>query len=1186
MSTAVRCRGSKCSNRIGMKSERVWRPWGRAPDVTLNQTEKTLWLVRNLQSSLPNMRFDTKPRALNMSESKAPRAVWTAAGRAHAERNQSSRGKQYSSRVPCACINNVGRKPGKNILKRTFSHITAKRRMKGQRDLPLKDTIVPSNEQSNDLDSSRSNSARRKVNRSLSIKELPRILKSAYQRFTQVGIQNHKGSSDGIESSANDIRVPLSRPAHIPPDMIPGVIGLRNHGNTCFMNAVLQCLSHTDVLAEYFVLDNYKADLGRKKNSKKYGTKGEITEQLALLLKAIWSCQYDPEMSTAFKSVVDKYGSQYRGNLQHDAQEFLLWLLDKVHEDLNLATNKKYKIIKASELTAAPPPALKYCMNCGQEDPTRTRIVRVMLLQSSRNACVAQYITFGKFISWPELVRPSGNRSRRDPAELRTLQLLVRPSGVPGAVPLEPDLSALPEAVQHVRSVSLRLGAGAPVAKAHEPVRECAVHVAAAATGQDRRERRPDGQCQGAARHTGQRHGHRRESHAPHRGPRRRFPPPLSVITENDPLYCVELPQLKEPSDQAYVLLVWINVLVKGDLRQRFGSPYTMQVSRETSYVDLQKLLLKEMHATLVDDVLTSGQEPGLFNIRVADPAATPAQDEHPCIDPGVEHPLYTEQIEQALALCADDSGPAHVKLILEWDESTKDMIIHDDSDQVEEHASVKQLKNSIESGGTVTLEECFDLYTREETLGVEDAWHCPYCNRKQEVVKKLGLWSLPDILVIHLKRFRQQSKQRATSKLTMLVDFPLYGFDMTPHLARNGVQSQSIPLPSHHTVSNGNGLGTLGWSPWKKPRARPNNLHKYDETVYDLYAICNHHGQDLQGGHYTAYCRNPYDTQWYCFDDTRVEAVNETNLVTNSAYMLFYQRQSLSSKPSTATSSAASTSSAGSGVDHWVSKMPPFHYRSNSSNNKTVPASITTQPTNEQSNNLSSNKLSKSQEALNQDKTVAEKNANNFNRGSRNYSTLQPPKRRDTLNMADEETTKTTDNDTIETNGRVEWVSNRVTSSVGLCFNNKLCSLLRTHRNGVPRLLAGGNLTISSHNTRELRLREKRRRRRRVLASGVDPCAGAVSINLVSCQTSVVVQRTVSYTHELMLFDSLQLRSKLLRARAFPCACARAQPPRTCSRLYTHGMHIAVRAYYIATFIGEDPIGTLEMRQRSGSLG
>ena len=179
----------------------------------------------------------------------------------------------------------------------------------------------------------------------------PSIIKAnkIFKAFQRMGKQKKSLHRNELSSSASDLRVPLTRPPHVPSDRVPGVTGLRNHGNTCFMNAVLQCLSHTDILAEYFVLDRYKNDLSKRNkfNSKKYGTKGEITEQLALLLKAIWSCQYDPEMSTAFKSVVDKYGSQYRGNLQHDAQEFLLWLLDKVHEDLNTAT-KKYKSIKVS----------------------------------------------------------------------------------------------------------------------------------------------------------------------------------------------------------------------------------------------------------------------------------------------------------------------------------------------------------------------------------------------------------------------------------------------------------------------------------------------------------------------------------------------------------------------------------------------------------------------------------------------------------------------------------------------------------------------------------------------------------------------------------------------------------------------------------------------------------------------
>lgn len=47
------------------------------------------------------------------------------------------------------------------------------------------------------------------------------------------------------------------------------------------------------------------------------------------------------------QAIVSKYGSQFRGNSQHDALEFLLWLLDRVHEDVNLASHNNNNKPKA-----------------------------------------------------------------------------------------------------------------------------------------------------------------------------------------------------------------------------------------------------------------------------------------------------------------------------------------------------------------------------------------------------------------------------------------------------------------------------------------------------------------------------------------------------------------------------------------------------------------------------------------------------------------------------------------------------------------------------------------------------------------------------------------------------------------------------------------------------------------------
>lgn len=119
-----------------------------------------------------------------------------------------------------------------------------------------------------------------------------------------------------------------------------GLTGLRNLGNTCFMNSTLQCLFNTVPLMKYCATDQYRLDVNR---SNPYNQSGAVAEEFSWLMKAVWSGQYKSVSPRDFKTTIVKCANRFHGTEQQDSQELLAFLLDGLHEDLNKAQQANYK---------------------------------------------------------------------------------------------------------------------------------------------------------------------------------------------------------------------------------------------------------------------------------------------------------------------------------------------------------------------------------------------------------------------------------------------------------------------------------------------------------------------------------------------------------------------------------------------------------------------------------------------------------------------------------------------------------------------------------------------------------------------------------------------------------------------------------------------------------------------------
>ena len=137
------------------------------------------------------------------------------------------------------------------------------------------------------------------------------------------------------------------------------------------------------------------------------------------------------------------------------------------------------------------------------------------------------------------------------------------------------------------------------------------------------------------------------------------------------------------------------------------------------------------------------------------------------------------------------------------------------------------------------SIEECIKTLTRPETLDSKNMWHCDNCQVNVNASRVSNIEQLPQILILQLNRFHNLSKK----------DDKYIKYD------------QTLDLSSF-----------IGFAPPLK-----------------LVAVIYHYGE-IDNGHYTASVLDQEQNKWYLFNDMSANQIRPTEVISQHAYILFYQ--------------------------------------------------------------------------------------------------------------------------------------------------------------------------------------------------------------------------------------------------------------------------------------------------------
>ena len=637
-----------------------------------------------------------------------------------------------------------------------------------------------------------------------------------------------------------------------------GRTGLYNIGNTCFMNSGLQCLSNCYELTKYFLLDFYENDINP---NNKLGSRGKIAIIYRKLLEDLWNGDDNAINPSYFKSVFSHFVNKFSGYAQQDSNEFLIYLLDRIHEDLNSITIKPYIEIEEKGINETDEDASK---RWWEKHLLRENSIIVDLFHGQFkstiycNYCKRISVSFDSFM-FLSLPIPSGKYE----INIKYFGLDIN-NCFEFKIPITENttvlniIDAINKNLTNIKNNEKGIGIGNPPSRKQRKKRN-----------------------------------------------KNKYKQPMKneeIISGNYDIEIVLLTKNKKihkiftTNDYIFNYLQEGYELVAYEKKNNCENIYFYLTQYYNSYIfsffyypriylfdyplpisiDIKQtisFLYGKINNYIKSFLTDSNKKEETININSKFSEINKDNEK----DNGFTIYLDIYLSKKNQSFCESIFSSKYINYPLleknsgnEIINKLKKQLSLDNDERISLDINVlfnlnkdklPKFKNQLEkiplnTGKEINLYDCLNLFNSEEILDGDNEWYCNKCKKHRDVNKKMDIFKAPYYLIIQLKRFKQDDEIGSrsifnifnSSKNSTFIDFPIYNFDLSKYILSKTNQ----------------------------------------DTKYDLIGVVNHYGSS-SFGHYTAYCLN--GDQWIEYNDESVSNIKEKNVISNAAYVLFYKR-------------------------------------------------------------------------------------------------------------------------------------------------------------------------------------------------------------------------------------------------------------------------------------------------------